>query len=87
MRGEHMWTTRETAAVGGHGPMMRLRRAALRGELKGYAITINAHPAVVDCLKHEAREDLEEAQRRYMRQILMQGRPEYHIEQFDLVGQ
>lgn len=37
MRGEHMWTTRETAAVGGHGPMMRLRRAALRGELKGYA--------------------------------------------------
>lgn len=37
MRGEHMWTTRETAAVGGHGPMMRLRRAALRGELRGYA--------------------------------------------------
>ena len=58
-----------------------------RSELKGYSITINAHPAVVDCLKHEAREDLEEAQRRYMRQILVQGRPEYHIEQFDLVGQ
>ncbi len=57
-----------------------------KGELRGYSVTVNAHPAVIDCLKHEAREDLEEAQRRYMRQILMQGRPEYHIEQFDLAG-
>jgi len=57
-----------------------------RSELRGYSVTINAHPAVVDCLKHEAREDLEEAQRRYMRQIILQGRPEYHIEQFDLAG-
>lgn len=37
MRGEHMWTTRETRAVGGHDAMYRIRRAALRGELKGYA--------------------------------------------------
>jgi hypothetical protein len=37
MPDEHVWTTRETAAVGGHGPMKRLRQAALAGELKGFA--------------------------------------------------
>lgn len=34
--GEHMWTRQETKAVGGHDAMMRLRGAALRGELAGY---------------------------------------------------
>lgn len=34
---EHMWTVDEVDAVGGHGAMYRLRRAALRGELRGYA--------------------------------------------------
>ncbi len=57
-----------------------------KDDLRGYSVTVNAHPAVVDCLKHEAREELEEAQRRCMRQINVQPRPEYHIEQFDLVG-
>jgi hypothetical protein len=37
MPDEHVWTTRETAAVGGHGPMKRLRQAALAGELRGFA--------------------------------------------------
>lgn len=37
MRGEHMWTTREVAGVGGHGAMFRLRRAAREGRLRGYA--------------------------------------------------
>ncbi|WP_170169324.1 tape measure protein [Salana multivorans] len=31
--GEHVWTARETAAVGGHGEMLRLRRAALTGRV------------------------------------------------------
>jgi hypothetical protein len=34
--GEHMWTAKETDAVGGHQAMHGLRKAALRGELKGY---------------------------------------------------
>ena len=37
MPDEHVWTTKETAAVGGHGAMKRLRQAALAGELNGYA--------------------------------------------------
>lgn len=35
--GEHMWTQREVSAVGGHSAMYRLRAAAARGELRGYA--------------------------------------------------
>lgn len=35
--GEHMWTVAETQAVGGHGAMERLRAAALRGDLRGFA--------------------------------------------------
>jgi ribonuclease G len=57
-----------------------------KDDLRGYNITVNAHPAVVDTLKHEAREEVAEAQRRYMRQIVIQSRPEYHLEQFDLAG-
>ncbi len=37
MKDEHMWTTAETKAVGGHSAMFRLRSAALRGELRGYS--------------------------------------------------
>jgi ribonuclease G len=58
-----------------------------KDQLPGYTIVVSAHPAVADTLKHEAREVLEEAQRRYLRKIVVQSRPEYHIEQFDLQGQ
>jgi ribonuclease G len=58
-----------------------------RDQLKGYTVVVNAHPAVADTLKHEAREVLEEAQRRYVRRIVVHAKPEYHIEQFDLLGQ
>ncbi|KAB2347355.1 NlpC/P60 family protein [Actinomadura rudentiformis] len=37
MPDEHVWTTREVAAAGGHEQMYRLRQMALRGELQGYA--------------------------------------------------
>jgi hypothetical protein len=37
MPDEHVWTTREVAAAGGHGAMHRLRQAALSGELRGFA--------------------------------------------------
>jgi cell wall-associated NlpC family hydrolase len=33
---EHVWTPEETKAAGGHKAVERLRKAALRGELKGY---------------------------------------------------
>jgi len=40
MRGEHVWTTREVQAVGGHEAMYRMRKAALAGQkfAKGGAV-------------------------------------------------
>jgi hypothetical protein len=35
---EHVWTPEEVRAVGGHGAMYRMRTAALRGDLQGYAV-------------------------------------------------
>jgi ribonuclease G len=57
-----------------------------KDDLRGYQITVNAHPAVAETFRHEAKPDIEDAQRRYMRHIQVNARPEYHIEQFDLVG-
>ncbi|MGI5423055.1 NlpC/P60 family protein [Actinomadura luteofluorescens] len=34
---EHVWTPEEVDAVGGHGAMLRMRAAARRGEIQGYA--------------------------------------------------
>lgn len=54
--------------------------------LKGYKITVNAHPAVVDLLKSEEREAVQEAERMFARRIELVPCKEYHIEQFDLQG-
>lgn len=37
MPDEHVWTTKEVAAVGGHGAMFRMREAALMGDLPAFA--------------------------------------------------
>lgn len=57
-----------------------------RMNLTGYSVRVVAHPAVVDFLKHEARDALQDAERRYMRRIELVPRQEYHIEQYDLTG-
>ncbi|MCC6216983.1 MAG: Rne/Rng family ribonuclease [Polyangiaceae bacterium] len=57
-----------------------------RHQLPGYVIVVNAHPAIVDLLGGEERVALQEAERRYMRQIQLTPHREYHIEQFDLQG-
>lgn len=64
--------------------MRQIRRE--KDQLAGYTVVVNAHPAVADVLKHDARDIVEEAERRYMRRIVVTSRPEYHIEQFDLQG-
>jgi ribonuclease G len=57
-----------------------------QSNLKGYRITVNAHPAVIDLLKSEEREAVAEAERMFRRRIELVPKKEYHIEQFDLVG-
>jgi ribonuclease G len=56
------------------------------GDMPGYTITINAHPAVCDLLNTTARPGLTEAENRYMRKIAVTARKDYHLEQFDIQG-
>jgi ribonuclease G len=57
-----------------------------RASLPGYSVVVNAHPAVIDIMKGEEREAVQEAERRFMRRIELVPRKEYHLEQFDLAG-
>ncbi len=57
-----------------------------RAFLPGYSVVVNAHPAVIDLMKAEEREAVQEAERRFMRRIELVPRREYHLEQFDLAG-
>jgi ribonuclease G len=57
-----------------------------RSTLPGYSVVVNAHPAVIDLMKSEEKEAVQEAERRFMRRIELVARREYHLEQFDLVG-
>ncbi|MBM4360489.1 MAG: Rne/Rng family ribonuclease [Deltaproteobacteria bacterium] len=57
-----------------------------QGNLKGYKVAVNAHPAIIDLLKTEEHEAVKEAERMFMRRIDLVPRKEYHIEQFDLQG-
>jgi len=57
-----------------------------RAFLPGYSVVVNAHPAVIDLMKGEERESVQEAERRFMRRIELVARREYHLEQFDLAG-
>jgi len=57
-----------------------------RGSLRGYSVVVNAHPAVVDCLRNEERSAVTEAERLHQRRIELVPQKEYHLEQFDLIG-
>ena len=57
-----------------------------KDHLPGYKIVINAHPAICDMLQREERHIVEEASVRFTRQVVVQPRKDYHLEQFDLAG-
>jgi ribonuclease G len=57
-----------------------------KDSLPGYKIVVNAHPAICDMLQREQRAALEHASSRFTRQIVLQPRKDYHLEQFDLAG-
>jgi len=64
--------------------LRQIRRES--ANLKGFRITINAHPAVIDLLKFEEAEAVQEVERIFTRRIELVAKGEYHIEQFDLQG-
>jgi ribonuclease G len=73
--------SRETIA---YEILRQIRRE--QSHLKGYKITVNAHPAIIDLLKTEERDAVAEVERMFARRIDLVPRKEYHIEQFDLQG-
>ncbi|MCG8557138.1 MAG: Rne/Rng family ribonuclease [Proteobacteria bacterium] len=67
-----------------HEILRQLRRE--KDALPGYKITIQAHPAVCDMLQREERGSIEQASNRFSRQIVLNAKRDYHLEQFDLSG-
>ncbi len=57
-----------------------------RGDLPGYTIVANCHPAVADVLMGSEKEALIDSENKFMRKISVTPRKEYHLEQFDLQG-
>lgn len=68
-----------------HEILRQIRRE--KDSLPGFKVVVNAHPAICDMLQREERRALAKASARYARQIVLQPRKDYHLEQFDLSGQ
>jgi ribonuclease G len=68
-----------------HEILRQIRRE--KDSLPGFKVVVNAHPAICDMLQREEKRALMRASARYARQIVVQARKDYHLEQFDLSGQ
>ncbi|MGF1466890.1 MAG: ribonuclease E/G [Sandaracinaceae bacterium] len=68
-----------------HEILRQIRRE--KDSLPGFKVVVNAHPAICDMLQREERAAVARASSRYARQIVVQPRSDYHLEQFDLSGQ
>jgi ribonuclease G len=68
-----------------HEILRQIRRE--KDSLPGFKVVVNAHPAICDMLSREEKRALTRASARYARQIVLQARKDYHLEQFDLAGQ
>jgi len=68
-----------------HEILRQIRRE--KDSLPGFKVVVNAHPAICDMFQREEKRALQRASARYARQIVLQARRDYHLEQFDLSGQ
>lgn len=68
-----------------HEILRQIRRE--KDSLPGFKVVVNAHPAICDMFQREEKQALQRASARYSRQIVLQARKDYHLEQFDLIGQ
>src|SRR5262249_26475 len=53
--------------------------------LKGDQIIVNAHPDVVQVLLEE-QAATDEIEKRYQKRVIVKSKPQYHLEQFDIIG-
>lgn len=68
-----------------HEILRQIRRE--KDSLPGFKVIVNAHPSICDMFQREEKSALQKASARYSRQIVLQARKDYHLEQFDLSGQ
>ncbi|MDW8247140.1 MAG: Rne/Rng family ribonuclease [Sandaracinaceae bacterium] len=66
----------------GHEILRKIKRE--KDSLPGFKIVVNAHPAVIDVLQREEKDALQQASARYARQIVLNPRRDYHLEQYDV---
>ena len=74
----------QSKATNCHEILRQIRRE--KDNLPGYKIVVNAHPAICDMLQREEKAAVEVASKRFTRQIVVQPKRDYHLEQFDLAG-
>jgi len=64
--------------------MRELEREGIERDLA--KILVQAHPDVIDILAIDERETLDQLERRYRKQIYLQASPDFHAEQFEVIG-
>lgn len=55
-------------------------------DLPGNNILVNVHPHVANYIYDEARLEIEKLERRYQKRIVINGKNDYHLEQFDITS-
>lgn len=53
-------------------------------DLPGNTILVNVHPHVANYIYDEARLEIEKLERRYQKRIMISGKNDYHLEQFEI---
>jgi ribonuclease G len=54
-------------------------------ELPGYRVTLLVHPDIADLLSDDEHEGIEEIERRHQKQIAIHSRPNFHLEQYEIL--
>jgi ribonuclease G len=53
-------------------------------DLRGENIKVNVHPNVANLLYDEARSEVEKLEKRFHKRILVNGKNDYHLEQYEI---
>jgi len=54
-------------------------------QLPGYRVTLLCHPDIADLLSDDEHEGIEEIERRFQKQIAIHSRPNFHLEQYEIL--
>lgn len=55
-------------------------------DIRGKAIMLNVHPEIADLLYDQQRTGIEDFEKTYKKRIIIKDKPDFHIEQFEIIG-